>query len=100
MLYISCSCQAPLADTGTLSCVVQTSFELRLAFSFCNWNASNSITEGCATREEHLMLAHVATITVTTQGDLSLGIPHNNNNNLQAFQLIIVARYLLGVPKP
>ena len=23
-----------------------------------------------------------------------------NNNNLQAFQLIIFARYLLGVPKP
>ncbi len=46
------------------------------------------------------MLAHVATITVTTQGHLLLGIPHNNNNNLQAFQLIIVARYLLGVPKP
>ncbi len=24
----------------------------------------------------------------------------NNNNNLQAFQLIVSARYLLGVPKP
>ncbi len=24
----------------------------------------------------------------------------NNNNNLQAFQLIVLARYLLGVPKP
>jgi len=23
-----------------------------------------------------------------------------NNNNLQAFQLIVLARYLLGVPKP
>ena len=23
-----------------------------------------------------------------------------NNNNLQAFQLIILARYLLGMPKP
>ena len=27
--------------------------------------------------------------------------PHsNNNNNLQAFQLVVLARYLLGVPKP
>ncbi len=25
---------------------------------------------------------------------------NNNNNNLQAFQLIVLARYLLGVPKP
>ena len=25
---------------------------------------------------------------------------NNNNNNLQAFQLIVYARYLLGVPKP
>ena len=25
---------------------------------------------------------------------------NTNNNNLQAFQLIVVARYLLGVPKP
>ncbi len=24
----------------------------------------------------------------------------NNNNNLQAFQLIVFARYLLGVPIP
>ena len=24
----------------------------------------------------------------------------NNNNNLQAFQLIVFARYLLGVPEP
>jgi hypothetical protein len=24
----------------------------------------------------------------------------NNNNDLQAFQLIALARYLLGVPKP
>ena len=24
----------------------------------------------------------------------------NNDNNLQTFQLIILARYLLGVPKP
>ena len=24
----------------------------------------------------------------------------NNNNNLQAFQLIVLARYLLGVPNP
>ena len=25
---------------------------------------------------------------------------NNNNNSLQAFQLIVLARYLLGVPKP
>ncbi len=25
---------------------------------------------------------------------------NNNNNNLQAFQLIVFARYPLGVPKP
>ncbi len=25
---------------------------------------------------------------------------HNNNNNLQAFQLIVLAIYLLGVPNP
>jgi len=25
---------------------------------------------------------------------------NNNNNNSQAFQLIVLARYLLGVPKP
>ena len=25
---------------------------------------------------------------------------NNNNNNLQAFQLIVLARYLLGVPNP
>jgi len=25
---------------------------------------------------------------------------NNNNNNLQAFQLTVLARYLLGVPKP
>ena len=25
---------------------------------------------------------------------------NNNNNNLQAFQLIVLARYLLGVPIP
>ncbi len=27
-------------------------------------------------------------------------IGYNNNHNLQAFQLIVFARYLLGVPKP
>ena len=26
--------------------------------------------------------------------------PNNNNNDLQAFQLIVLAKYLLGVPNP
>jgi hypothetical protein len=29
-----------------------------------------------------------------------LQVAKNNFNNLQAFQLIVFARYLLGVPKP
>ena len=30
----------------------------------------------------------------------SPGLPPFNNNNLQAFQLIVLASYLLGVPNP
>ena len=32
--------------------------------------------------------------------DSHASVGHNNNNNLQAFQLIVLARYLLGVPNP
>ena len=33
-------------------------------------------------------------------GMWSIHTQYNNYNNLQAFQLIVLARYLLGVPNP
>ena len=40
-------------------------------------------------------------VCIDTQGRPSQqGINHNYNDKSQAFQLIVPARYLLGVPKP
>ena len=53
-----------------------------------------------ATDKLTVCLTHViehVTEYVTQDVTQALG---NNNNNLQAFQLIVLARYLLGVPNP
>ena len=54
-----------------------------------------------------LMQSHDSTIVSWSQTPsrqphcaFMLHVTHSNNNNSQAFQLIVLARYLLGVPKP
>ena len=50
--YISCKCQAPFGRNIDHSCVLEINFKIRLAFAFCNWDVSASVTEGCTTGEE------------------------------------------------
>ena len=52
MCVLAATVKHCLAETETLSCVLHTNFEVRLAFAFCNWGISASITQGCTTDEK------------------------------------------------
>ena len=50
----------------------------------------------CIAGDKHFSLTSIETPRLR----LTMHLAYNNNNNLQALQLTVLARYLLGVPNP
>ena len=48
----------------------------------------------------HFLRTVCGLVNITSAACYTHTLIHNNTTNLQAFQLIVLARYLLGVPNP